>query len=214
MARKTNDIEPPWEPAAPVDADGDTRIESTPETQAGAAVPAGEGASVPGQVAAEAAEPEAFEFDRLRQEVESLRGKLAEHQDLALRARAELDNFRKRAARDVENAHKFALERFIGELLPVVDSIELSMDATRSVGDTAGLREGMDLTRRKFLDTLESFGVTTLDPQGEKFNPERHEAISIQSAEGTDAGTVITVMQKGYELNGRLLRPARVVVAK
>jgi len=114
---------------------------------------------------------------------------------------------------DVENAHKFALDRFVGELLPVLDSLELGLEAA----DTAGadsLREGMDLTLKKFQAVLEKFGVSVIEPHGEKFNPDRHEAVSMQELEGSESGTVISVMQKGYDLNGRLIRPAMVIVAK
>lgn len=158
--------------------------------------------------------PERDESEDLRQQLEAARAKLAEQQEAALRAHAELDNLRKRTLRDVENAHKFALDRFISELLPVLDSMELGIAAADSSGDADSLREGMDLTLRKFQDTLAKFGVSVIDPIGEKFNPERHEAVSMQEIAGSAAGTVVTVMQKGYELNGRLVRPAMVVVAK
>jgi len=194
----------------------ETAAEPAPQAGAGPATPASETVA-PGAAAGDAvadAEAELSEIDRLRQEIESLKGGLAEYRDQSLRAQAELENFRKRTARDVENAHKYALDRFIAELLPVVDSIDLGVDASVTTGDIEGLREGMKLTRKKFLDTLEKFGVKALDPQGEKFNPDRHEAISTQEVDGAEPGTIITVMQKGYVLNGRLVRPAMVVVAR
>jgi molecular chaperone GrpE len=154
------------------------------------------------------------EVERLRQELEVARTKLADHQEAVLRAHAELENLRKRALRDVENAHKFALDRFVAELLPVLDSMELGIAAAGTANDADSLREGMDLTLKKFQDTLAKFGVATIDPQGEKFNPEQHEAVSMQEIEGAAPGTVVTVMQKGYALNGRLVRPAMVVVAR
>jgi len=107
-----------------------------------------------------------------------------------------------------------ALEKFVTELLPILDSMELGITATDSADDIAGLREGMDLTLKMFSDTLEKFGVRIVDPQGEKFNPELHEAVSMQEYEDAEPGTVISVIQKGYELNGRLVRPAMVMVAK
>ncbi|MBI2969155.1 MAG: nucleotide exchange factor GrpE [Gammaproteobacteria bacterium] len=195
---------------------GETAAEPAPQAGTGPAAPASETAP-PGAAAGDAAadvEAELSEIDRLRQEIESLKGGLAEYRDQSLRAQAELENFRKRTARDVENAHKYALDRFIAELLPVVDSIDLGIDASVTAGDIEGLREGMNLTRKKFLDTLEKFGVKALDPQGEKFDPDRHEAISTQEVDGAEPGTIITVMQKGYVLNGRLVRPAMVVVAR
>ena len=150
----------------------------------------------------------------LMQEIERLKIEAQENIDKALRATAELDNIRKRTSRDIENAHKYALERFVNELLPVVDSMELGINASQSAEDIESLREGMDLTLKKLSDCLGKFGVNTIDPAGDKFDPEWHQAVSMQELEGTDSGQVVTVMQKGYELNGRLLRPAMVVVAK
>lgn len=152
--------------------------------------------------------------EKLMQEIEVLKKLADEHKDNALRARADLENMRKRTIRDVENAHKYALEKFVDELLPVLDSLELGISASNTAEDIESLREGMDLTCKKFASTLEKFGVKVIDPQGEKFNPELHEAVSMQEQEGMAPGTVISVMQKGYELNGRLVRPAMVMVAK
>jgi len=150
----------------------------------------------------------------LSQEIEALQQAADENLNKALRASAELENMRKRTSRDVENAHKYALEKFVTELLPIIDSVELGITATDNADDIAGLREGMDLTLKMFSDTLEKFGVRIVDPQGEKFNPELHEAVSMQEYEDAEPGTVISVIQKGYELNGRLVRPAMVMVAK
>jgi len=154
------------------------------------------------------------ENEALREELEILKREADAYKDKALRAQAELQNMHKRAARDIENAHKYALEKFLGDLLPVLDSMELGIDASGSAGDIESLREGMDLTLKKFRDTLEKAGITVIDPQGEKFNPELHEAVTMQESSGNQPGTVISVMQKGYELNGRLVRPAMVIVAK
>ena len=156
----------------------------------------------------------AEEYADLLQENERLKLERQEHVDKALRATAELDNVRKRTSRDVENAHKYALERFVNDLLPVIDSLELGINASQSAEDIESLREGMDLTLKKLFDCLEKFGVKAIDPTGEKFDPDWHEAVSMQALEGSDPGQVVTVMQKGYELNGRLVRPAMVVVAK
>ena len=150
----------------------------------------------------------------LLQENERLKMEVGESVDKALRATAELENIRRRTSRDIENAHKYALERFVNELLPVIDSMELGINASQSAEDLESLREGMDLTLKKLFDCLEKFGVKAIDPAGEKFDPEWHEAVSMQELEGSDSGQVVTVMQKGYELNGRLVRPAMVVVAK
>ena len=134
--------------------------------------------------------------------------------ETALRAQAEMDNLRKRTARDIENAHKYALEKFVNELLPIMDSMELGMNAAESAENIDDLREGMALTLKMFNSAMEKFGVKVIDAQGEKFNPEKHEAVSMQEIEGSESGTVVSVMQKGYELNGRLVRPAMVIVAK
>ena len=154
------------------------------------------------------------EFTDLSQENERLKMEVRDSVDKALRATAELENIRKRTSRDIENAHKYALERFVNELLPVIDSMELGINASQSAEDIESLREGMDLTLKKLFDCLEKFGVKAIDPAGEKFDPDWHEAVSMQELEGSDSGQVVTVMQKGYELNGRLVRPAMVVVAK
>lgn len=150
---------------------------------------------------------------QLEQELENQTRKAQENLELAQRTRADMDNLRKRTARDIENAHKYALERFLNELLPVLDSLELGIQASETTTDITGLREGMQLTLKKFADSLEKAGVVAVDPKGDKFNPERHSAVSMVAAEETEAGIVISVLQKGYELNGRLIRPAMVVVS-
>lgn len=152
--------------------------------------------------------------DALRQENENLQQQVKENLEKALLAQAEMENLRKRTARDMENAHKFALDKFSKELLPVVDSLELGLYATDTAEDADSLKQGMDLTLKKILDVMQKFGVSVVPAEGEKFDPEKHEAISMQEVDGAEPGTVVTVMQKGYELNGRLIRPAMVVVAK
>ena len=151
---------------------------------------------------------------------ERLQTEARENRNQALRAVAELDNVRKRAARDIDNARKYALEAFVKELLPVIDSMELGLNASQSAADSAdpqalqALREGAELTLKKFFDCLDKFGVAVIDPAGAKFDPQKHEAISAQEGTDSASGTVLIVAQKGYELNGRLARPAKVVVAK
>ena len=157
---------------------------------------------------------EASVEDALRQENENLQQQVKENLEKALLAQAEMENLRKRTARDMENAHKFALDKFTKELLPVIDSLELGLFATDTAEDTDSLKQGMDLTLKKFLDVMQKFGVSVVQAEGEKFDPEKHEAISMQEVDGAKPGTVITVIQKGYELNGRLVRPAMVIVAK
>ncbi len=144
----------------------------------------------------------------LREEAERCR-------EQALRAHAELDNVRKRAERDVANAHKFALERFAGELLGVRDSLEMGLSAAEEDGaDATKLHEGMELTRRMLAQAMEKFGVEAVNPHGEAFNPDFHEAISTQPTNEVAPNTVVQVVQRGYLLNGRVLRPAMVVVSK
>ncbi len=162
----------------------------------------------------EADEASSDEIENLRSELEQEKQKTEESRDLALRTQAEMENLRKRTVRDVENAHKYALEKFVNELLPIIDSMELGMNAAETAENANDIKQGMELTLKMFSSALEKFGVKVVHPEGEKFNPELHEAVSMQEIEGKESGTVVSVMQKGYELNGRLVRPAMVMVAK
>lgn len=154
-------------------------------------------------------------------DVEFLQGQLEKLQeqskvslDKVVRAQAEMENLRKRAARDVENAHKYALEKFANELLPIMDSLELGLSASVKAKNLDDLCKGMELTLEMFNTVMEKFGITMIEPKGEKFNPELHDAVSMQETNDSNSGIIIEVMQKGYTLNGRLIRPAMVVVAK
>jgi molecular chaperone GrpE len=140
------------------------------------------------------------------------RAKADENWDRYLRAAAEMENVRKRAVRDVEHARKFALENFGKELLAVKDSLEMGIAAGESA-DAQSLLEGSEATLKLLAVTLERFGITEVDPAGEPFDPEYHEAMTMQPSTDAEPGSVLTVIQKGYTLNGRLLRPARVIVA-
>lgn len=140
-----------------------------------------------------------------------LQAKADENWERYLRTAAELENVRKRAARDVENAHKFALERFGKELLAVRDTLEMGLAVESASVET--LLEGSNATLKLLTATLERFGIEEVDPAGEPFDPDFHEAISMQPSDGVEPGSVVTVVQKGYTLNGRLLRPAMVIVA-
>ena len=154
-------------------------------------------------------------IELLSEQIEALKTSAADSLDKAVRAQAELDNVRKRTSRDIENAHKYALEKFINELLPVLDSMELGLNASDNVEDASSLRAGMELTMKMFCSSLENSGVSPVDPQkGDKFNPDQHEAVNMQEVDDAESGTVVTTLQKGYELNGRLIRPAMVIVAK
>ena len=140
-----------------------------------------------------------------------LQAKADENWDRYLRAAAEVENVRKRAVRDVENARKFALEGFGRDLLAVVDSLEMGLAAENA--DADALREGSEATCKLLKTTLERYGVAALDPEGEPFDPEFHEAMSMMPSDTVEPGSVLNVIQKGYALNGRLLRPAMVIVA-
>ncbi|ABY68976.1 nucleotide exchange factor GrpE [Actinobacillus pleuropneumoniae] len=136
--------------------------------------------------------------------------------DIQLRAQAEIQNIRRRAEQDVEKAHKFALEKFSKELLTVVDNLERGLNALdTAVTDekTQALVDGVEMTHKEFISTLAKFGVEAVGVVGEAFNPEVHEAISMQPAEGIEANHISVVLQKGYTLQGRVLRPAMVMVA-
>lgn len=143
----------------------------------------------------------------------ALQTKADENWDSYLRVAAELENVRKRAARDVENARKFALDRFAAELLAVVDGLEMGIVSPENA-DAVQLQSGSEATLKLLTTTLERFGVAELDPLGDPFDPELHEAMTMQPSADVEPGTIVTVFQKGYTLNGRLLRPARVVVAQ
>jgi molecular chaperone GrpE len=142
--------------------------------------------------------------------------KAAEHKDLYMRALAEIDNVRKRSARDVEQAHKFGLDRFANDLIDVKDSLELGLATAATNAGTGpdALREGTEATLKLLAKAFERAGVTEIDPKGEVFNPQLHEAMAMQPSAEAVPNTVLQVVQKGYQLNGRLLRPARVIVAR
>ena len=160
--------------------------------------------------------PESDDPAELQAALDQARQQAEENWNKLVRLQAEMENLRKRTSRDVEHAHKYALEKFVAELLPVIDSLELGISAAseEKSGEADSLREGMELTLKKFLDVMNKFGVQPVDPQGEKFNPELHEAVSMQESAEAGSNTVVTVVQKGYLLNDRLVRPAMVVVAK
>jgi molecular chaperone GrpE len=158
---------------------------------------------------------EEITIESLSEQIEALKTSAADNLDKAIRAQAELDNVRKRTTRDVENAHKYALDKFVNELLPVLDSMELGIVASVEAEDVSSLREGLELTLKMLCSSLEKSGVHPVNPQkGDKFNPDQHEAVTMQEVDDVESGAVVTTLQKGYELNGRLIRPAMVIVAK
>jgi molecular chaperone GrpE len=142
------------------------------------------------------------------------RSKVDEHWDQCLRLQAEMDNMRKRNERDLANAHKFALEKFASELLPVKDSLEMGLLAADDSVDVAKLKEGSELTLKMLSNALEKYNINEINPLNESFNPEYHEAISMQERGDVAPNTVVTVVQKGYLLNDRLIRPAMVIVSR
>ena len=151
-------------------------------------------------------------------EVEALQAQVQEFQEQMLRSQAEMQNVRRRAEIDVEKAHKFALEKFVKELLPVADSLEKAVESTEGHDESgelvASIREGVEMTLSLFMSSLKKFNVEQINPVGEPFDPQHHEAMSMVPAPDAEPNSVVAVVQKGYLLNGRVVRPAMVVVAK
>ncbi|MFK7915806.1 MAG: nucleotide exchange factor GrpE [Pseudomonadales bacterium] len=154
--------------------------------------------------------------------VETLQAEVASLKDQLLRSQAEMENVRRRATRDVENAHKYAIEKFAGELLPVADSLEKAVETAQSAASSAegdadatkAIAEGVELSLKLFVDKLAKGGLEQIDPLGHPFDPQQHEAMAMVPNPDAEPNSVIDVMQKGYLLNGRLVRAAMVVVAK
>ncbi|MBF0255841.1 MAG: nucleotide exchange factor GrpE [Gammaproteobacteria bacterium] len=152
--------------------------------------------------------------DELARQLEQASSQAQQNRDKLMRVMAEMDNLRKRHERDLESAHKYALERFANELLQVRDSLELGHQAAQDEqAQLQTLREGTELTLKLLGDVMQKFGVEQLDPTGQPFNPEQHQAMSMMPSAEHPANTVVQVVQKGYLLNGRLLRPAMVIVS-
>jgi molecular chaperone GrpE len=163
------------------------------------------------------ADDEAVELDinALQEALDEATQQAADNWDKLMRSQAELDNILKRTKRDVENAHKFAIEKFVNELLPVRDSLELGLSHAEGEDiDPAKLKEGSELTLRMLGQAMEKFNIVQIDPTGEAFNPEFHEAMTMVPSDQVEPNSVLEVIQKGYTLNDRLIRPARVIVAK
>jgi molecular chaperone GrpE len=168
------------------------------------------------------AEQEAVELTEDQQRIVELESaviaaetKLAEQKDSVMRSIADADNARKRAQGEIDKARKFALEKFAGELLPVADNLERALQVANPEDEAIKpIVDGVELTLKSFINTIEKFGMTVIDPQGQPFNPEQHQAMSMQENAELPPNTVLAVMQKGYEINGRLLRPAMVMVTR
>tara|TARA_R100000687_G_scaffold3002_1_gene3867 strand:+ start:1439 stop:2044 length:606 start_codon:yes stop_codon:yes gene_type:complete len=173
---------------------------------------ADEAAQVEAQVEVEGELEERGDLDS---QIEALQQELAEARDQALRTAAEAQNIRRRAEIDAENARKFAVERFAKDLLPVVDNLERALESVDATDESMkAILEGVELTYRSFSDMLERHNLKAINPEGEPFDPQVHEAISMVEAPGAEPNSVINVVQKGYTLNDRLLRAAMVVVSK
>lgn len=164
--------------------------------------------------AEEPAEEPLSELETVTLQLQEATAKADQNWDAVLRTRADMENLRKRQSRELENAHKYALDKIAMELLPVRDTLEMGVAAAATEAEMSKIVEGTELTLKMLTQALDKFNIIEVDPVGEKFDPDLHQAISMQ--EGTDkpANTVLNVMQKGYTLNDRLLRPAMVVIAK
>ena len=148
------------------------------------------------------------------EEATDLEAELEAAKDAALRAQADAMNVQRRAEQEIEKARKFALERFCGDLLSVVDNLERALESSGDEQGNAALTEGIELTRKGFMDVLGKYGVESVDPMGEPYDPETAQAMSMVEQPDLEPNSVVAVMQKGYVLNGRLLRPAMVIVSK
>jgi len=161
------------------------------------------------------ADDEVTEGVDLQSELEKANARADENWEKVLLAKADVENMRRRSQKDVEKAHRFSIEKFAKDMLPVVDSLELGLaSAQASSGDVKAIKEGLELTHKQLLDSLEKSGVKQVNPEGETFNPEFHQAISMVPSPEHEPNTVIQVFQKGYNLNDRLLRPAMVIVSQ
>lgn len=150
--------------------------------------------------------------DELIERINVAEKRAEENWELLLRSKAEMENLRRRTQKDLENAHKYGIEKFVSELLPVMDSMELGLAVENA--DAENLREGMSLTLNMVRQMLEKFNIKIVDPMNQKFDPELHQAMTAQPTDEVEPDTVIAVMQKGYTLNDRLVRPAMVMVSK
>lgn len=148
----------------------------------------------------------------LEEKLEAAEAKATENWENFLRAKAEMDNLRRRNAKDIENAHKFGIEKFVNELLPVLDGMGMGLAVEDATAES--LREGMALTMSMIEKMMEKLGIEEINPMNEKFDPEKHQAMTMQPNADVEPNTVTAVMQKGYSLNERLIRPAMVMVSK
>ncbi len=216
MAKQANKPvkEDPPEKAAQADPGESAAPAQEPPVASGAQVAADASA----QAAPETAEPgedPGNGLEALREQLAAAEARAEENLERLARALAEMENLRKRAQRDVENAHKYALEGFVAELLAVRDSLEMGLAAAAGEeADVASIREGTALTLKMLAQVMDKFNITEIDPLGQRFDPEQHQAMNMVEDPQAESNTVLAVIQKGYALNQRLLRPALVSVAK
>ena len=158
---------------------------------------------------------EEVSLEQLQKQLKQAEKKAEENWDKALRVQAEMENLKRRTQKDLENAHKYGLEKFAKELLSVIDSLELGIQASTSDNpEVVALKHGSELTIKQFESVFAKFNVEAIDPVGQAFNPELHQAMTMQPSADVEPNTVLNVFQKGYILNGRLIRPAMVVVSQ
>jgi len=153
-------------------------------------------------------------YPELEAKLNEIEQKAKDNWDKFVRAQAEMDNLRRRAEKDLSNAHKYGQDKLSNSLLPIVDSLERAIEACQGNDANKVILEGIELTLKLFIDTLNKHGISQLNPKGELFDPNFHEAISMQETQEVDSGCVLNVIQKGYRLHDRVLRPALVIVAK
>ena len=206
MSNDPHKAEPDQQPDASEDIQAEAEQAAAPEEERTASQDAEDAAADAAEAAGDIADAELT--------VDHLKDELAAAKDAALRAHAEAQNARRRAEQDVEKARKFALERFTSDLLPVVDNLERALAAAAEAPEANAIAEGVDLTLRSLTDVLNKNGIELVDPTGEPFDPQFHQAMTMVPNPDMEPNTVMDVMQKGYTLNGRLLRPAMVVVSK
>jgi len=199
------------EPSQETELEGTSPVESTEETMAQAE----DQVDAELDATAESISQEQQKINDLELTLSAVKSTVLDQKDSVIRAKAEVDNIRRRSAQEVEKARKFALEKFASELLPVIDNLERAIANINVEDETQkAIAEGVELTLQSFTAAMTKFGVQAIDPQDQPFNPEFHQAMSMQEVTDVEPNTVIAVMQKGYELNGRLIRPAMVMISK
>ena len=197
MSENNNEENPQQDPS---DQSAESQTEATPGSESQTEASAGEGLD---------------SVEIMQARIEKLEQELTEAKDQTLRTQAEMQNIRSRSQADVEKAHKFALEKFSDELLPVIDNLERALETiTPNEESTKTIEEGISLTLKSFLDVIGKFDMTVIDPAGEPFDPQLHQAMSMIENKEVEPNTVLHVVQKGYSLNGRVIRAAMVMVSK